>query len=154
MFIKALRLTLVLILCSGCVTFGEKYSPIVHRDLSKALVFVYRPHPPVDILLNNTYAYVHAANLYLGEIKMAPLNVNSYTYFEVEPGVQIFSVREQLVGGVLEKVEFELQAGQRYYLRYQFRLSVAAQANFSFRVIPAEIAEEEIIKTRYVPVGG
>ena len=153
MFSKFLTIAMLLLLCGGCVAVGEKYSTVVHRDQAKALVLAYRPHPPVDILLNNTYAYVHAADLYLGDRKIAPLNVNSYTYFEVDSGIQVFTVREQLLGGVIQKLEFKLQAGQRYYLRYLFRLSVAAQAGFSFRVIPAEIAEKEIIKTRYVSTG-
>ena len=150
MFIKWLAITALLLLSNGCVTIGSKYSTVVHSDPSKALVLFYRPHPPVNILLTNSYAYVHAADLYLGEQKLAALSVNSFTYIEVESGLQTFSVREQLLGAVIEKIEFELHAGQTYYLRYLFRVNALMQPEFSFRIVPSEFGEREIKKTRYI----
>jgi len=151
MFRKDLAFALLL-LVSGCVTFGEKHSTIVYSDPSKALVLVYRPHPPANVLLTNMYAYSHAADLFWGERKLVGLNVNSFTYVEVEPGSQTFSVREKLLGVTLKKLEFEPRAGQRYYLRYQFGTSVLMQPEISFRIVPNEIAQTEISHTRYVPV--
>ncbi len=145
-------LAIVFALLLGCISTGEKYSFVSHKDSGKALILVYRPAPPADILLTHTYAYVHSADLYLGERKLAPLPVNAFTYLEVEPGPQSFSIRENLTGGVLRKLEFDARPGRRYYLRYIFRMSLITELDF--RVVPNEVGEKEIQQTRLIAIEG
>ena len=143
----------LLTLCVGCVAVGEKYSPaMITQEPGKSVVLVYRPRPPPDILLMNTYSYVHTADLYYGEKELISISAGSFTYIKLDPGKQVFSIREQLTGGELKKLEFETQPGQTYYLRYDFRFGALADDAMSFRIMPSAIAEEEITKTRYKPV--
>jgi len=136
-----------LLLIAGCVAVGEKYKRSEAGDSSKSLVFIYRPHPPADPFLMNTYAYVHTANLYHGEQKLISMDVGCYTYVEVESGTHIFYIREQFTSGELIRVELETEPGQRYYLRYHFRFGAAA--HISFEVVANAIAESEIANTRF-----
>ena len=140
-----------LILVTACVNVGPKYIDPHNENPSRAVVLIYRLHPPVDLFLTNTYAYTHAPYIYFGDSKLTNLNVNTYTRIEVDPGTQIFSAREVLTGLTITSVEVDAKAGQKYYLRYDFRVSVITGADISFKMVPGPIGEHEITKTRYAP---
>jgi hypothetical protein len=140
----------ILIILTGCASVGPRYSEEAEINPYKARIFIYRPHPPIDILLNNTYAYVHAPDIYQEDQKLTGLNVNAYTYVDIEPGITVFSARDKLTGGSLADIEINAGAGQQYYLRYLFNFGVMTM-EISFKIIPQAIAREEIRKTRYTP---
>jgi len=137
------------LLMTGCATIGPKYKDVVSEDTSKALILIYRPSPPVNIFLTNTYAYAHAPVIYHEDTKLTGLNVNAYTYIEIDPGLTKISAREKLTGLNLVELEVNAQSGQTYYLRYEFEMGLASPA-YEFKIIPVVLAKEEIRKTRYV----
>jgi hypothetical protein len=145
----AMRLIVIclIVLLGGCVTTGAQFTPVQHQDPSKALVYFYRPHPPGDIFLSNTYSYAHGADLYLGNEKLVSLSVNAYSYVELEPGSYRFSMRDKLIHQPMATLDIDVVAGQRYYLRYSFRF-MPGDEHF-FQAMPRIQAEEEIIKTRF-----
>lgn len=89
---------LAILLITGCATVGPKYKDLVLEDASKALVVIYRPSPPINIFLMNTYGYTHAPDIYHEDSRLTGLNVNAYTYIEIEPGLTTISAREKLTG--------------------------------------------------------
>jgi hypothetical protein len=99
----------------------------------------------------NTYSYAHAPDIYHGNNKLVGLNVNVYTYIDVEPGLTVFSAREKLTGGPLASVELQASAGQQYYFRYMFNFGLIVDELVDFKLIPQPIAREEIRKARYLP---
>jgi len=142
-------LCIAILLLTGCATVGPKYTDFTLEDKSKALVLIYRPSPPVNIFLTNTYAYAHAPDIYHEDTKLTGLNVNAYTYVEIGPGLTRISAREKLTGLSLVELEVNARAGQIYYLRYEFQMGLASPA-YEFKIIPLVLAKEEIRKTRYV----
>lgn len=146
---KLLVIDLAILLIAGCATVGPKYADIVLEDASKALVVIYRPSPPFNILLTNTYSYAHAPDIYHEDSKLTGLNVNAYTYIEIEPGLTMISAREKLTGLPLVELEINAKAGQYYYLRYNFEVGLATPL-YEFEVMSMELAREEIRETRYV----
>jgi hypothetical protein len=146
---KRIIMCAAVLLLAGCATVGPKYTDVVLEDPSKALVLIYRPSPPVNIFLTNTYAYAHAPDIYHEDSKLTGLNVNAYTYVEINPGLTRISAREKLTGLTLVELEVNPKAGQTYYLRYEFQMGLASPA-YEFKIIPVVLAREEIRKTRYV----
>ena len=148
---RCLRLipTLLIVVCTGCITAGPKYTEDIPVKPAKARVFIYRPHPPVDIFLMNTYNYAHAPDIYHEGKKLVTLNVNAYTYVDIEPGPTVFSAHEKLTGKPIVSVDINVSAGQEYYLRYIFDFGVI-NVGFSLKLIGLGIAREEIRKTRYL----
>ncbi len=94
-----------------------------------------------------TYDYAHAPDLYLNDKKLISLNVNAYTYVETAPGVMIVDVREKITGGIIDRIEFQANPAQRYYLKYRFAFRLAG-AEMELRIMPKEIALDEIKSTR------
>jgi len=133
---------------TGCATIGPKYKDIVLEDPSNALVVIYRPSPPFNIFLTNTYGYAHAPDIYHEDSKLTGLNVNAYTYVEIEPGLTTVSAREKLTGLNLVELEINAKAGEYYYLRYVFEFGLATPV-YEFEIMPVELAREEIRETRY-----
>lgn len=143
-----LVLQAVLILVAGCVTIGSKYKDVALTDSRNAMVLIYRPSPPKDIFLSQAYEYAHAPDIYHEDSKLTGLNINAYTFAEIEPGLTSFSAREKLTGMKMVELEVDARPGQYYYLRYDFDF-MAIQAAYDFRIIPVELALPEIRKTRY-----
>jgi hypothetical protein len=135
-------------LVTGCVTIGSKYKDVALTDNRNAMVLIYRPKPPKDIFLTHTYEYTHAPNIYHEDSKLTGLNINAYTYAEIEPGLTTFSAREKLTGLTMVELELDASPGQFYYLRYDFDF-MAVDATYEFKIIPDELALQEIRKTRY-----
>ena len=136
------------LLVAGCVTIGSKYKDVALADSRNAMVLIYRPSPPKDIFLSQAYEYTHAPNIYHEDSKLTGLNINAYTYTEIEPGPTTFSAREKLTGMTMVKLELDASPGQFYYLRYDFDF-MAVDVAYEFKIIPDELALQEIRKTRY-----
>jgi len=143
-----LVLPLVLLLVAGCVTIGSKYKDVALTDNNNAMVLIYRPKPPKDIFLTHTYEYTHAPNIYHEGSKLTGLNINAYTYAEIEPGLTTFSARDKLTGLTMVELEIDASPGQFYYVRYDFDF-MAVDVAYKFKIIPDELALQEIRKTRY-----
>lgn len=145
---KWLMLLVASLLFAGCVTIGSKYKDVALTDNRNAMVLIYRPKPPKDIFLTHTYEYTHAPNIYHEESKLTGLNINAYTFAEIEPGPTTFSARDKLTGLTMVELAFDASPGQFYYLRYDFDF-MAVDVAYEFKIIPDELALQEIRKTRY-----
>jgi len=148
--IKWLLLPAVFLFMAGCAAVGPKYAEVVLENPSNAIVFIYRPSPPQNIFLTNAYQYGFAPDIYHGDRLLSGLNVNAYTYVEIEPGHTRFSAKDKVFGVDAPLVELKLdaKAGQSYYLRYEMRFSEETPA--VLKIMPVELARQEIRKTRYV----
>ena len=139
---------LVLLLVAGCVTVGSKFKDVALTDSHNAIVLIYRPSPPKDIFFSQMYEYTHAPDIYHQDSKLTGLNINAYTYAEIEPGLTSFSARDKLTGMKMVELEVDARPGQYYYLRYDFDF-LAVDVMYDFKIIPVELALPEIRKTRY-----
>jgi len=145
---KWLALPIVLLLVAGCVTVGSKFKDVALTDSHNAIVLIYRPSPPKDIFFSQMYEYTHAPDIYHQDSKLTGLNINAYTYAEIEPGLTSFSARDKLTGMKMVELEVDARPGQYYYLRYDFDF-LAVDVMYDFKIIPVELALPEIRKTRY-----
>ena len=133
----------------GCAAVGPEYSEVTLQDTTRALVLIYRPHPPMNPFLTNTFDYTTAPDIYHEERKIAGLNVGGYTYVEIEPGETEFSAREKLTGQPMTTLPLNAVAGETYFVRYLFTMGLTEQT-FDLRVMPVDIGRAEIRKTRYM----
>ena len=139
------------VLISNCMATRPEYPGVFLQDTSKAMVTIYRPSPPITV----PREYIEwPPSIFHGEKKLIELNPNTYAHIEVEPGLTTFIARNKVSGEIQGTVSINTESGLYYYLRYvPFRYKGLFPADsYEFKIVPAELAKEELRGARYQPL--
>lgn len=111
MYKSKLILLFALILVSGCVTTGQKFTTTQKPNNDNALVYVYRPSSP-PILLTPT--------ILINKINVAELTNKGYFEIYLDPGKYTIDSDWSVLSGVPDgTVTFHADAGQTYFVLFQ-----------------------------------
>ena len=94
---------------------GELFQPVPILDQKFALVYLYRPHSKwneQEILANS---------IFINGMRLPSLTDNHYYWLEMNPGVYRLKISRPLGPLYFQKgtvVDFQVEAGRTYYLRY------------------------------------
>ncbi|NNG05773.1 MAG: DUF2846 domain-containing protein [Inquilinus sp.] len=147
----------LLTMASACTADGPLFEPTPIQNADRAVVYVYRP-----------FTYFNSADpdvsiLYLDGNRLNRLRINGYTRIEVEEGAHVITMRDSFFGVPAsegKEIAFEALAGDAYYFRYSEELgSVAYVYPYAYPIgreefmrVPEQVAMQEILETRYIPV--
>ncbi|MBO9492347.1 DUF2846 domain-containing protein [Endozoicomonas sp. G2_1] len=105
----------LLVLITGCIATGKKFSTVLPSANGQGLVYIYHPK-------DAQFGASEADFLYLNGEEVFRFTHGGYSYFYLEPGIHNFQIRLSTFFVATEQVKqqlnFEVEAGKTYFIRY------------------------------------
>ena len=137
MYNNLITIYFIIILLTGCVATGPKFSDVQSSIDNKALIYIYRPFTP-PIALSPT--------ILINDIRVAELTNKGFFDIYLNPGVYTIQADWSTLSGVPDgKVQFNAESGKTYFVLVSTTMNLKTMIPTAGALMPIFSSEGSII---------